>query len=135
MLQLQPIYHEAVQGVLEDNCTSLNRGKPKRRGRELPEEIRFLPCKCVKSDVRTASTLGGAFQYRRHRPRCVYKWACDKFFYLLQFGAAVGGLAVFERMPEDGWPDWYKNAQRRMTARNKSLPPGRNPPVFFDIGE
>jgi len=112
MLQLQPVYHEAVQGVLEDNCTSLNRGKPKRRGRELPEEIRFLRCNCVKSEVRTASTLGGAFQYRKHRPRCAYKWACDKFFYLAQFGAAVGGLAVLERMPEEEWPDWYQNAQR-----------------------
>ena len=93
---VQQVYHEAVQGVLEDNCSSQNRGKPKRRGRDLPEEIRFLSCPCAKSDVRTASTLGGAFQYRKHHPRCEYKWACDKFFFLAQFGAAVGGLAVFE---------------------------------------
>ncbi len=109
---VQQVYHEAVQGDLGDYCSSLNRGKPKWRGRDLSEEIRFLPCKCAKSDVRTASTLGGAFQFRKHHPRCKYKWACEKLFLLLQFGAAVGGLAVFERMPEDEWSAWYKKAQR-----------------------
>ncbi len=28
-----------------------------------------------------------------------------------------------------------KWCQRRMTTLNKSLPPGRNPPIFFDIGQ
>ena len=105
----EPFYEDEGFG---DYGPPRNRGKKKRRGRDLPEVIYSLRCSCPKADVYNASALGGSFQHRKHSRGCQYKWAAGKFFYLSHYAHVVGGLAIYEHLDEGGWLTWYKKAKK-----------------------